>query len=151
VGPGGGDIGAYNPGSMPSGAPGSPVLIVEDDADLREVYADALAAEGYGVELASDGNEALARLSEASELPCAVLLDLRMPGMDGWELARRLRDSAQWSQLPILVVAAHYLVADEARRIGAAGWLQKPVTLDRLVTAVRGICGPLAGGAGTTW
>ncbi|MDP9271861.1 MAG: response regulator [Chloroflexota bacterium] len=91
---------------MPPGAPGSPVLIVEDDADLREVYADALAAEGYGVELASDGNEALARLSAASELPCAVLLDLRMPGMDGWELARRLRDSAHgagcrsWSWRP---------------------------------------------------
>ena len=125
---------------------GTQVLIVEDDADLREVYADALTAEGFGVALASDGNEALALLADRPGVPCAVLLDLRMPGMDGWELARRLRHDSRWRRLPILVVAAHYRVAEEARRIGAAGWLQKPVTLDRLITAVRGICEPITPG-----
>jgi CheY-like chemotaxis protein len=133
---------------MPSAARASQVLIVEDDAALREVYADALAAEGYDVQLASDGNEALAILSDVPEdEPCAVLLDLRMPGMNGWELADRLHNSPRWQELPIVVVAAHYLVADEARRIGAAAWLQKPVALERLISAVRGICGPLAGSA----
>jgi DNA-binding response OmpR family regulator len=135
---------------MPSADAGSQVLIVEDDADLREVYADALEAEGFGVAVASDGNEALAILNRSTGLPCAVLLDLRMPGMDGWELAHHLRHSRLWRGVPILVVAAHYLVADEARKIGAAGWLQKPVTLERLVSAVRGICGPQTAGASAT-
>jgi CheY-like chemotaxis protein len=132
---------------MAAASEGTQVLIVEDDADLREVYADALTAEGFGVALASDGHEALALLEDRPSVPCAVLMDLRMPGMDGWELARRLRHSPRWHGLPIVVVAAHYLVAEEARRIGAAAWLQKPVTLDRLVNAVRGICSPVAPGA----
>jgi CheY-like chemotaxis protein len=106
-----------------------------------------LASEGYGVRVARDGREALAHLDAKPELPCAVLLDLRMPGMNGWELAARLRESARWQRLPIVVVAAHYLVADEAGRIGASSWLQKPVTLDRLVAAVRGACAQLGGAA----
>lgn len=127
---------------MPAGARPSQVLIVEDDVALREVYGDALAAEGYNVCLASDGNDALRILAGTDEVrPCAILLDLRMPGMNGWELAERLRAHDRWRSVPILVVAAHYLVADEARRIGAAAWLQKPVRLDRLVSAVRNVCG----------
>jgi CheY-like chemotaxis protein len=128
-------------------APGRDVLIVEDDLALREVYAEVLASEGYGVRVARDGREALAHLDAKPELPCAVLLDLRMPGMNGWELAARLRESARWQRLPIVVVAAHYLVADEAGRIGASSWLQKPVTLDRLVAAVRGACAQHGGAA----
>ena len=128
--------------AMPAVAHPSQVLIVEDDLALREVYGDALAAEGYNVQLASDGNEALRILADTHEArPCAILLDLRMPGMNGWELAERLRAHDRWRTVPILVVAAHYLVADEARRIGAAAWLQRPVRLDRLVTAVRNVCG----------
>lgn len=119
--------------------PGSQVLIVEDDPALREVYADALLGEGYAVSLAANGSEALDVLS-AGDLPCAVLLDLRMPVMSGWELADRLQKSEQWNTLPIVVVAAHYLVADEAQRIGARAWLQKPVRLDRLVATVRDLC-----------
>lgn len=123
------------------------VLIVEDDPALREVYGEVLAGEGFGVRLAANGFEALAVLGEASESPCAILLDLRMPGMNGWELADRLHETTRWQSVPIVVVAAHYLVADEARRIGASSWLQKPVTLDRLVAAVRGVCRPLGGAA----
>jgi CheY-like chemotaxis protein len=123
------------------------VLIVEDDPALREVYGEVLAGEGFGVRLAANGFEALAQLGEGSEIPCAILLDLRMPGMNGWELADRLHETTRWQSVPIVVVAAHYLVADEARRIGASSWLQKPVTLDRLVAAVRGVCTRLGGAA----
>src|SRR5436189_6157476 len=97
----------------------SQILIVEDDPALREVYADALLSEGYAVRLAANGSEALDVLSAGPFLPCAVLLDLRMPVMSGWELADRLQKSELWNTLPIVVVAAHYLVADEAQRIGA--------------------------------
>jgi len=123
------------------------VLIVEDDPALREVYGEVLAGEGFGVRLAANGFEALAQMGEGSEIPCAILLDLRMPGMNGWELADRLHETTRWQSVPIVVVAAHYLVADEARRIGASSWLQKPVTLDRLVAAVRGVCTRLGGAA----
>jgi two-component system response regulator MprA len=123
------------------------VLIVEDDPALREVYGEVLASEGYGIRVASDGHEAIAQLNAEPEPPCAILLDLRMPGMNGWELADRLKQTARWQRVPIVVVAAHYLVADEAGRIGATSWLQKPVTLDRLVAAVDGACAPLGGAA----
>jgi len=132
---------------MVNRAPRGDVLIVEDDPALREVYGEVLAGEGFGIRLAANGHEALALLSAEPEVPCMILLDLRMPGMNGWELADRLRETARWQDVPIVVVAAHYLVADEAVRIGAASWLQKPVTLDRLVAAVRGACAPLGGAA----
>jgi CheY-like chemotaxis protein len=128
-------------------APMGDVLIVEDDPALREVYGEVLAGEGYGVRLAANGFEALALLDATSEVPSAILLYLRMPGMNGWELADRLHETSRWQGVPIVVVAAHYLVADEAGRIGASSWLQKPVTLDRLVAAVRGACTPLGGAA----
>jgi CheY-like chemotaxis protein len=132
---------------MVNQAPRGDVLIVEDDPALREVYGEVLEGEGYGIRLAANGHEALALLDAEPEPPCAILLDLRMPGMNGWELADRLRETVRWRRVPIVVVAAHYLVADEAGRIGAASWLQKPVTLDRLVAAVRGACSPLGGAA----
>jgi CheY-like chemotaxis protein len=128
-------------------APRGDVLIVEDDPALREVYGEVLAGEGFGIRLAADGQEALDLLKAEREVPCAILLDLRMPGMNGWELADRLHETVRWQHVPIVVVAAHYLVADEAVRIGAASWLQKPVTLDRLVAAVNGACAPLGGAA----
>ncbi len=116
------------------------VLIVEDDPDLRDVYADALAGEGYAVRVAAEGREALSLLNQSSEPPCVLLLDLRMPGMSGWELAARLRESPRWRDVPIVVVAAHYLLAEEGRRLGAAAWLQKPVPLGVLVNAVDNAC-----------
>jgi CheY-like chemotaxis protein len=118
----------------------APVLIVEDDPALREVFAEVLGTEGYDVRLAANGHEALTLLTAHGDLPCVVLLDLRMPVMDGWELVKRLRETEAWRHLPIVVVAAHYMLADEARRVGAVAWLQKPVKVDRLLATVRDIC-----------
>ncbi len=116
------------------------VLIVEDDPDLRDVFAAALEDEGYAVDVAPEGAAALAKLRPGAELPCVLVLDLRMPGMNGWELAERLRASERLRSVPIVVVAAHYLLADEARRIGATSWLQKPVSLGTLVAAIGDAC-----------
>src|SRR5439155_5114298 len=77
-------------------ASGGDVLIVEDDPALREVYGEVLAGEGFGIRLAANGHEALALLTAEPDRPCAILLDLRMPGMNGWELADRLRDTVRW-------------------------------------------------------
>ena len=115
------------------------VLVVEDDPALREIYAGALRGYGHDVRIAGDGAEALERLENGWE-PCVVFLDLRMPGMDGWELTRRLRADPRWRDLPVVVVAAHFRIDREAVEIGAAAWLQKPFDLARLDEETRVHC-----------
>lgn len=115
------------------------VLLVEDDPSLREIYAEVLRDEGWIVHPAGDGLEALQLLANGVD-PCVAILDLRMPRMDGWELADRLRETATWEDLPLVIVAAHYRVQDEARRLGTRWWLQKPVDIDRLVEVVTEAC-----------
>jgi CheY-like chemotaxis protein len=115
------------------------ILVVDDDSALREIYVDALSGGGYDVRGASDGAAALS-LMEAGWTPCVVFLDLRMPGMDGWELARRIRSDDRWRSTRIVVVAAHFQVDREAREIGASAWLQKPFDLSRLEHHARSLC-----------
>ena len=115
------------------------VLIVEDDNDLREIYADVLRDEGWDVATASDGVEAM-QLLETGWMPCVAVLDLRMPRMNGWEFADRLRENDAWRGLPFVIVAAHVRVADEANHMGARWWLQKPVSIDHLVSVIGEAC-----------
>jgi CheY-like chemotaxis protein len=118
---------------------GHRVLLVEDDPALRQVYAGSLSELGHAVRTAGDGAAALNQLADDWK-PCVVFLDLRMPGMDGWEFARRLRAEDRWKDLPIVVVAAHFRIDQEAREIGAAAWLQKPFDLNRLDEQIRLFC-----------
>jgi CheY-like chemotaxis protein len=115
------------------------VLVVEDDPSLREIYAGALRGYGHEVRTAADGTAALDCLANGWE-PCVVFLDLRMPGMDGWELSRRLRADTRWRDLSVVVVAAHFRIDQEAAEIGADGWLQKPFDLARLDQETRARC-----------
>lgn len=115
------------------------VLVVDDDDALREIYVDALGGSGYEVRGAADGAAAL-RLMESGWRPCVIFLDLRMPGMDGWELARRLRSDERWRDVRIVVVAAHFRIDREAAEIGASAWLQKPFDLGRLEQHARRLC-----------
>jgi CheY-like chemotaxis protein len=112
---------------------------VEDDASLREIYAGALRGYGHEVRTAADGAAALQALRNGWT-PCVVFLDLRMPGMDGWELSRRLRADERFQSLPMVVVAAHFRIDQEAAEIGAATWLQKPFDLARLDQETRALC-----------
>jgi len=106
-------------------------LVIEDDPGLREVYAEALTAAGNEVRNAPEGGGAL-RILQSGWMPCVILLDLRMPGLDGWQFARRIRDEPAWRDIPIVVVAAHVRIDREAREINAVAWLQKPFDLTRL-------------------
>jgi CheY-like chemotaxis protein len=115
------------------------VLVVEDDAALRDIYAGALRAFGHDVRTASDGAAALEALGNGW-LPCVVFLDLRMPGMDGWELSRRLRQDERYRSVPVVVVAAHFRIDAEAAELGAAAWLQKPFDLALLDHKTRALC-----------
>jgi len=65
-----------------------------------------------------------------------ILLDLRMPRMNGWDLAKQLRQRPGWRDIPLVVVAAHYRIADEAAAIGARAWLHKPVSIEVLLRVV---------------
>lgn len=109
------------------------VLVIDDDRDLLDLVSFVLETEGYQVETAADGQEALDRL--AQNLPDLILLDMKMPVMDGWEFAQQFH--AQYDdQVPIVVLTA----ADNARRraneVGAQGWIGKPFELDTLLKMV---------------
>jgi chemosensory pili system protein ChpA (sensor histidine kinase/response regulator) len=115
------------------------VMVVEDDPELRTIYEEVLTEHGYNVLAARDGLEALERL-DGGLVPCAVLLDLRMPRMTGWELADRMRADSRWSGVPLIVCAAYYRIAEEAARVGARAWMQKPIDLSRLVGVIEDVC-----------
>ena len=117
--------------SRQAAAPG-PILIVDDDQSILATVCDILEMEGYPVIAVSNGAEALRRVPEVR--PSLVLLDMRMPGLNGWEVARRLREDGV--VVPILVMTAAQDAQLWAEQIGADGYLAKPFDLDELLRAV---------------
>jgi CheY-like chemotaxis protein len=114
------------------------ILIVEDDADLREMMADLLALEGYRAATASNGREALEYLRQTG-IPGLILLDLMMPVMDGWEFRREQRRDPELAPIPVIVLSA--LDPQRAADIGGNAFLKKPLDFDRLIDLVRQFCG----------
>lgn len=110
----------------------APILVVDDDSSILETVTAILELEGYPVATAINGLEALRSIEQ--EQPAIVLLDMRMPVMDGWGLVRELEQRGV--QLPIVVMTA----AQDARRwateIGAVGFLAKPFELSDLLATV---------------
>lgn len=112
---------------------GSPlVLLVEDDADTREMYSEFLSHSGLRVAEAPSGRRALERIRE--QRPDIVVTDIAMPGMDGLELSRQLRSSAPTCDLPIIAVSGN--ASDRAREAGANVVLEKPCTPDELLHVI---------------
>lgn len=112
------------------------ILVVDDDAAIREVVAEVLEEEGYAVEIASSGQDALA-LIEVAE-PALVVLDMRMPIMNGWEFAAHL-SARPGRRIPVLVMTAAVDAVKRAAEIGAAGTLSKPFDLADLIEMVRAL------------
>jgi CheY-like chemotaxis protein len=92
-----------------------PILVVDDDPALRELLRRTLEREGYAVLEADDGRAALARIEE--RLPGLILLDLMMPHMNGFELLTELRARPEWRGIPVVVVTAKDLTAEERQRL----------------------------------
>jgi CheY-like chemotaxis protein len=117
------------------------VMIVEDDPDTLEALRDILSQFGYRSIGASNGRVALARLrEEGAPLPCVIIIDLRMPVMDGWKFrAEQQRDPALAS-IPVIVVTADLGAEGAASAAGAAAFVPKPVEVGTLVQAVRQVC-----------
>lgn len=115
------------------------ILVVDDDAAVRESLGRALRLEGYDVELASDGAEALERLATDGDDPDLVVLDVLMPNIDGLEVCRRLRRMG--SHLPVLMLTARDEVADRVAGLdaGADDYVVKPFALAELLARVRAL------------
>jgi two-component system, OmpR family, response regulator MprA len=114
------------------------ILVVDDERAVRESLRRALELEGYEIELAADGSEALYRL-EGSEEPDAMILDVLMPGVDGLEVCRRIRGTG--SKLPVLMLTARTEVEDRVAGLdaGADDYVTKPFALEELLARVRAL------------
>lgn len=112
------------------------ILVVDDDPQISGLLKRGLSYEGYSVDTAGDGLETLAKVREKE--PDLVILDIMMPGMDGIEVARRLR---QGSNIPILMLTARGMVADkvEGLNAGADDYLVKPFEFDELLARVKAL------------
>jgi DNA-binding response OmpR family regulator len=109
------------------------VLVVDDDAELLGMLQMVLEEAGYRVITAGEGHEALKKVEE--ELPGVILLDMKMPGMDGWEFARELR--ARHDRLvPIVVLTAAEDARQRAEEIEAESYLGKPFEIPELLALV---------------
>jgi two-component system, OmpR family, response regulator MprA len=123
------------------------VMVVDDERAVRESLRRALELEGYEIELAEDGEDALRRLQANGE-PDAMILDVLMPGVDGLEVCRRLR--GQGSRLPVLMLTARVEVEDRVEGLdaGADDYLTKPFALDELKARLRALLRRTTDGAG---
>jgi DNA-binding response OmpR family regulator len=124
-------------------APQQSVLIVEDDAELRRMYTQALVMSGFVVREARGGFEALKKVD--SDVPDIVVLDLSLPGIDGFTVHAELASHAHTRSIPIVVVTGVTANLDD---LDVACLLRKPVTPDSLVVAVRRCLASAAGSAG---
>jgi two-component system response regulator MprA len=115
------------------------IMVVDDERALRDSLRRALLLEGYEVELAADGHEALTRLAAHDVEPDAIVLDVLMPGVDGLEVARQLRRSGD--PTPILMLTARAEVEDRVAGLdaGADDYLVKPFALEELFARVRAL------------
>ena len=115
------------------------ILIVEDDADLRDSLADLLTEEGYQVVGAANGQEALDYLRSAAP-PCLILLDLMMPVMNGWEFREHQQKDPALSTIPVAVVSGVRNALNRRATLNAVEYFQKPVDLTALLQTVALYC-----------
>jgi CheY-like chemotaxis protein len=119
--------------------PQSLVLVVDDDAAIRDSLADLLLDEGYAVLTAVNGEEALTRLLSSTARPCVILLDLMMPVMSGEEFYRQMRADPQLANTPVVVISADGNVKDKAEELGGE-YLRKPVRIDPMLAKIEQHC-----------
>jgi len=112
------------------------ILIVDDDPNSRDIVQTFLQARGYHVETAEDGQAALARLEELK--PGLVLLDVMMPGMDGWEVARVIKNHPDFGRTRVVMLTARsdYMDKTEGLRAGADDYIVKPIRLEELAERI---------------
>ena len=122
---------------------GKTVLLVEDNPHNRKIFSGMLVHSGFAVVEAEDGHQALAAVTPDKPLPDVILMDLSIPGIDGWEVTRRIKADARTRAVPIIALTAHAMRGDEerARDAGCDHYLAKPISPKKVVEEVRKILG----------
>jgi CheY-like chemotaxis protein len=116
------------------------ILIVEDDASVRLLLGFVLLREGWSVTSAANGSDAIAQLERSQ--PDIILLDMSMPGLDGWDVLARRVAEATWSQVPVIVMSANHLYAKAVLDLGATSFLPKPFSIEQLKQALLEVLPP---------
>jgi CheY-like chemotaxis protein len=116
------------------------ILVVENDRSICESLVEILLLSGYHVDGCADGTEALELLRRAPR-PDLILLDLMMPGMNGWSFREYQRQDPALASIPIVLISAADDLARHAAALGAAAYLPKPIDLEDLLTTIARYCG----------
>jgi CheY-like chemotaxis protein len=109
------------------------ILVVDDDPLIRDAVRELLSEEGYAVQVAEDGLEALERLSQMGP-PALILLDLRMPRLDGWQFLARRESVGRGERVPVVLLSGMTFIRDAP---GVVDFLAKPLLPDKLLDCVR--------------
>ena len=117
------------------------ILLVEDNEMNRDMLSRRLQKQGYEVVMAVDGEEGVAKAQ--SEAPALILMDMSLPGIDGWEATRRLKAAPQTQQIPVIALTAHAMTddRDKALAAGCDDFDTKPVELSRLLSKIQTLLG----------
>jgi len=113
------------------------ILIVEDNQDSRELVVKVLKNKGYQMIEAVDGEEALEKVTR--EKPDLILMDILIPKIDGYEVAKRLKDQEEFKHIPIIALTAHAMKGDREKfiSIGFEGYISKPINVRELPEQIR--------------
>lgn len=115
------------------------IMAVEDNEDNRDLIVKVLSHRGYDVVGVSDGSEALARLSDVA--PDLILMDINLPGMDGYEVTRRIRHNETFAKVPIVALTAHAMHGDREKSLAAGcdAYVPKPINVHTFPDIIAGL------------
>ena len=118
------------------------ILLIEDNELNRDMLSRRLQKRGYDVVMAVDGEQGVA--AALSELPALILMDMSLPGLDGWEATRRIKAGPRTGRIPIIALTAHAMPSDRDRSLAAGcdDFDTKPVDLPRLLQKIEALLGP---------
>jgi len=117
----------------------SKILIVEDNEMNRDMLSRRLLKRGYEVAIAVDGEQGL--VMARAESPALILMDMSLPGLDGWEVSRRLKADAQTKDIGIIAITAHAMAGDREKALAAGcdDFDTKPIELTRLLAKIEAL------------
>jgi CheY-like chemotaxis protein len=115
------------------------VLVVDDDADIRETLEIIFEANGYGVAKASNGQEALDLLATMPDRPCLILLDLMMPVLDGWSFFEAAQKNIDLANIPVVAITA-FSDVEKVKPVPIKRILKKPLDVPQLVSVIKEYC-----------
>jgi CheY-like chemotaxis protein len=114
-----------------------PVFVIEDDQDIRESILEVLRTGGFPADSAATSREAISKLRTMTPKPDLILLDLRLPGQDGFQFREEQKRDPALADIPVVLLSADAQLQEKRDRMGAVAHLKKPVDIDELLDTVR--------------